>query len=106
MKKILKLAVSQFEIKCYWAPAIFYLSQAIYEAHYPEILYRAIFINCPQYFGMIITMLKPVIAPKTLGKIICYAKMSEWQNDMKDLLDPAQFPERYGGSKISEASKN
>ncbi|XP_037033900.1 SEC14-like protein 2 isoform X1 [Bradysia coprophila] len=75
---------------------------AMYEAHYPEILYRAAFINCPHYFGMFITLLKPVLAPKTLSKIVCYPKMSDWQNDIKELMDPDQIPERYGGTKISE----
>lgn len=63
-------------------------------------MYRAIFINCPQYFGMFITMLKPVIAQKTLGKISCYPKLSEWKKDMNEILDPSQIPQRYGGSKI------
>lgn len=72
----------------------------MYEAHYPEILYRVFFISCPQYFGLFITMLKPILAPKTLGKIICYSQMAEWQKVMKELLDPIDIPERYGGSKI------
>lgn len=79
-----------------------HLLQAIYEAHYPEILKRAAFINCPTYFGMFITMLRPVLAPKTLGKIESYPKMSEWQNEVKEMMDPALIPERYGGTKNRE----
>jgi len=70
-----------------------------YETHYPEILFRAVFVNCPSYFGMFIAMLKPVIAPKTLGKLICYSQMSEWQKDMVELVDPTIIPEQYGGTK-------
>jgi len=69
-----------------------------YEAHYPEILYKGIFINCPSYFGLFISMLKPVIAPKTLGKLVCYSKIADWQKDMVELMDPGIIPEKYGGT--------
>lgn len=78
---------------------IVHLSQAMYEAHYPEILYRAFFINCPSSFGFFMSMLKPVIAPKTMEKITCYSQMSEWQKELQEIMDPTEIPERYGGSK-------
>jgi hypothetical protein len=69
-----------------------------YEIHYPEILYKGVFINCPSYFGLFLTMLKPVMAPKTLGKLECYPKMAEWQKDMVEFLDRDTIPEKYGGT--------
>lgn len=78
---------------------IVHSSQSMYESHYPEILYRAVFINCPQFFGLFMAMLKPILAPKTMGKLTCYSEMSEWQKELKELIDPMQIPEQYGGSK-------
>lgn len=80
--------------------------QSTYEAHYPEVLFRAIFVNCPSYFGMFISLLKPVLAPKTLGKITCFSQMSEWQKELEGWIDPAILPEIYGGTKVDEKVAN
>lgn len=70
-----------------------------YEAYYPEYLHKVIFISCPSYFGMFIGLLRQVIPPKTMEKIKCFSKMSDWQNNINELMDAAQIPERYGGLK-------
>ncbi|CAL8125475.1 unnamed protein product [Orchesella dallaii] len=69
-----------------------------YEAHYPEIMYKAILINVPSYFGIGIAALKQVMAPKTMSKLCSYSTMANWKKDMIEVLDPAILPERYGGT--------
>ncbi|ODM96742.1 SEC14-like protein 5, partial [Orchesella cincta] len=73
-------------------------SAVVYEAHYPEILFKAIFIKCPSYFGTVLNVMKPFLPAKTFGKFFCYSSMEEWKKDMIDLVDPAILPQRYGGT--------
>lgn len=43
-------------------------------------------------------MLKGFIAPRTMGKIVCYSKFGDWQNDIDTYVDPAKIPESFGGT--------
>ncbi|ODN04848.1 CRAL-TRIO domain-containing protein T23G5.2 [Orchesella cincta] len=66
---------------------------AVYEAHYPEILFQCFFLNCPSFFNILLAMLKPILAPKTLGKITCHgSNQSEWEPAVHEVIDPDQLP--------------
>ncbi|ODM96741.1 Patellin-4 [Orchesella cincta] len=69
-----------------------------YEAYYPELLYKAIFLNCPLYFQYMLNMFKSVIAPKTISKFNCYTSVEEWQKDVENFVDPSILPKQYGGT--------
>jgi len=71
---------------------------ATYEAFYPELLYRAVFLNCPFYFHSLLNMFKTVCAPKTIAKFITYTSVEEWQKDIESFVDPGILPEQYGGT--------
>ncbi|CAL8125439.1 unnamed protein product [Orchesella dallaii] len=65
---------------------------SVYEAHYPEVLHKCFFINCPSFFNIVLAMLKPILAPKTLGKITCHgSNMSEWEATVHEVIEPDQL---------------
>ncbi|ODM96729.1 SEC14-like protein 2, partial [Orchesella cincta] len=71
---------------------------ATYEAYYPEVLYKAVFINCPSYFQFFIKLLKPIVAARTLEKFICYPSLDDWKKDVANYMDPSILPEQFGGT--------
>lgn len=73
---------------------------ATYEAHYPEILHKVYFINCPAIFPLFMALLKPIIAPKTLGKITCFSGEEEWGPAFRADIDQDQLGHLYGGRRI------
>ncbi|CAL8125441.1 unnamed protein product [Orchesella dallaii] len=65
---------------------------SVFDAHYPEILYHCFFLNCPSFFNIFLAMLKPVLAPKTLGKITIHgSNMSEWEPAVHEVIEPDQL---------------
>jgi len=72
--------------------------QSVYEAHYPEVLYKAVVLNCPSYFTILCNALKLVTPPKTYSKFTFLSSMDQWKKDMIELMDPAVIPEQYGGT--------
>jgi len=73
---------------------------ATYEAHYPEVLYKAVFINCPAVFPLFMRLLKRIIAPKTVEKIQCYKAREEWEPLLLEEIGEENLGHPYGGKKI------
>ncbi|OXA42567.1 SEC14-like protein 4 [Folsomia candida] len=70
-----------------------------YEAHYPEILFKGLFINCPSIFPLLMGFIKQILAPKTLGKLEIFSgsKNNEWESAVREHVDPEQIGVQYGG---------
>jgi len=72
-----------------------------FEAHYPEILVKCYFINCPSFFPFFFSMLKRVMAPKTIGKMTIFSgKREEWVAKLLEEIDEDQLPSILGGKKV------
>ncbi|ODN04835.1 SEC14-like protein 2 [Orchesella cincta] len=81
----------------------FTYSQLInFAAHYPELLYKCIFINCPGFIGTLMSLLKPLLANKTFQKIEYYGyNREEWENVLYEMIDEDQLPPEFGGTEIT-----
>lgn len=79
-----------------------YTLQSVYEAHYPEVLYKAYIINCPFFMNMIMSLLRTVTAKRTMDKIVVFKSDSDWKGQMETFLDPKIIPEEYGGTLIRQ----
>ncbi|KAJ3542137.1 hypothetical protein NM688_g6003 [Phlebia brevispora] len=71
---------------------------AIFQNHYPEFLFKKLFINVPAFLTWMFWIFKPIISAKT------YAKMSVVGTGqpviaeaMLPLIDAQELPKRYGG---------
>jgi len=73
---------------------------ANFETHYPEIMFRGYFINCPAIFPAMMALLRLFLVPKTLGKITCYGGQNEWGPVLLNDIDADQFSETYGGNRV------
>ncbi|OXA51810.1 SEC14-like protein 4 [Folsomia candida] len=70
-----------------------------YEAHYPEIMYKAVFINCPAIFPLFLSLLKTILAQKTLSKIEMFgSNRDEWEPALDALVEEKERSESFGGS--------
>ncbi|CAL8125563.1 unnamed protein product [Orchesella dallaii] len=73
-----------------------------YEAHYPELLYKCIFINCPVFIGTLMSLIKPLLASKTFQKIEYYGyNREEWENVLYEMIEEDQLPPEFGGIEIT-----
>ncbi|ODN05190.1 SEC14-like protein 2 [Orchesella cincta] len=71
---------------------------AVYEAHYPEILAQAFFLNTNPVFQILFALMKPILAPRTLSKIQCYgSNRSEWEPVVRAAVEEHQIPRQFGG---------
>jgi hypothetical protein len=71
-----------------------------YEAHYPEILYKVYFVNCPAIMPMFMTLLKPLLATKTYAKIQIFGSNRDvWEPVLKEIMDTKMLWTRLGGNK-------
>ncbi|CAL8125555.1 unnamed protein product [Orchesella dallaii] len=78
---------------------------SIYEAYYPEILHSCYFINCPSVISTVLTLLRPVIAPKTMDKIKCIGTDKEaWKAEFNKRFDAEQLRPQFGGTKLDDSS--
>jgi len=65
---------------------------AIYEAHYPEILWHCVFINTTAVFKLLWALMRKILAEKTVGKIQVFGtNRSEWEPVIMELVDTSQF---------------
>lgn len=79
---------------------------SIYEAYYPELLYRGYFINCPALISAVLTLLKPILAPKTMAKIQCFGTdRSQWKEEILKQVEANQLRMQFGGD-MKETSIN
>ncbi len=78
---------------------------ALYEAYFPEILYRCYFINCPSLISTVLMLLKPVIAPRTMDKIKCFGTDKKaWTEELLQIIDADQLRPQFGGIKNDDNS--
>jgi hypothetical protein len=71
---------------------------AVYEAHYPEILGECFFVNTNTVFQAFFALMKPILAPKTLGKIKCYGtSRKDWEEAVRSVIEETQIPRQFGG---------
>jgi len=76
----------------------------IYEAHYPEIIGRAFFINTNPVFSSLFKLIKPLMAARTLEKIEIYGtNKEEWSGPVLELIAKEQLLPQHGGTKIHGA---
>ena len=57
--------------------------------HYPERMGVTLIINAPRAFGVVWSVVKPWLDPKTAEKIKIYASESQWRAAVDDLLGPS-----------------
>jgi len=70
----------------------------MYEAYYPEILHTAYFINCPFFISKILSLVRPIIAPKTMNKIKCLGGKDQWSEPILAAISPDQIRPQFGGT--------
>lgn len=64
----------------------------IYEAHYPEILCRCFFVNCPSFFNILLAMIKQLLAQRTYEKISVHGSNREqWEASCRKIIDVDQL---------------
>lgn len=64
----------------------------VYEAHYPEILCKCFFVNCPSFFGVLLQMIKNLLAERTYKKISVHgSNQVEWETACKEYFDEEQL---------------
>lgn len=65
--------------------------------HYPERVWRTIIVNAPSVFGVIWTIVSPLLEPNVREKITVLR--SSYKDTLRDLIDPDDLPVEYGQSK-------
>jgi len=77
---------------------------AVYEAHHPEILAHAFFINSTSVFQLLWGLMKKILAEKTVGKIQVYGtNRKEWEPAILKLVDRDQIKyDLREGSQVSD----
>lgn len=64
--------------------------------HYPERVWKTLIINAPSIFGIIWTIVSPLLEPNVREKIsVC---RHNYQDTLRELVDPANLPVEYGGT--------
>lgn len=64
--------------------------------HYPERVWRTIIINAPSVFGVIWSIVSPLLEPNVREKITVLR--SSYQDTLRELIDPDNLPVEYGGN--------
>jgi len=65
---------------------------SVYEAHYPEILHEAFFINCTPVFQMFFVLMKKVLAERTIGKIRVFGtNKNDWLPEIHKKINPQEI---------------
>mmetsp|Transcript_12703 Transcript_12703/g.19055 ORF Transcript_12703/g.19055 Transcript_12703/m.19055 type:complete len:1128 (+) Transcript_12703:51-3434(+) len=64
--------------------------------NYPERVWRTIIINAPSVFGVIWTIVSPLLEPNVREKITVLR--SNYKDHLRELVDPDDLPVEYGGN--------
>ena len=64
--------------------------------HYPERVWKTIIVNAPSIFGVIWTIVSPLLEPNVREKITVLR--SNFKDTLRDLIDPDDLPAEYGGN--------
>lgn len=65
---------------------------------FPETLHCLLIINAPSWFGLIWSVIKKLIDPRTASKIEVFTNSKVGIARMNELIDETQIPSDYGGS--------
>ncbi|KAF7794412.1 hypothetical protein EIP86_005546 [Pleurotus ostreatoroseus] len=70
----------------------------IFQNHYPEFLFKKLFIHVPAFLTWMFWIFKPIISAKTYAKMsVVGTSQSEISQAMLPLIDAKELPKRYGG---------
>ncbi|XP_042149773.1 SEC14-like protein 2 [Ixodes scapularis] len=72
---------------------------SVYEAHYPEILEKALVINAPSFFPLVWRIVRPFLSQRTVDKVLIFAK-DGWREIMRDTFEPERLPKHWGGDML------
>mmetsp|Transcript_6409 Transcript_6409/g.26973 ORF Transcript_6409/g.26973 Transcript_6409/m.26973 type:complete len:168 (+) Transcript_6409:1916-2419(+) len=64
--------------------------------HYPERVWKTIIVNAPSVFGVIWTIVSPLLEPNVREKITVLRK--DFKDTLRDLIDVDDLPVDYGGT--------
>eukprot|EP00584_Thalassiosira_punctigera_P006403 CAMPEP_0172531302 /NCGR_PEP_ID=MMETSP1067-20121228/4765_1 /TAXON_ID=265564 ORGANISM="Thalassiosira punctigera, Strain Tpunct2005C2" /NCGR_SAMPLE_ID=MMETSP1067 /ASSEMBLY_ACC=CAM_ASM_000444 /LENGTH=632 /DNA_ID=CAMNT_0013315667 /DNA_START=193 /DNA_END=2091 /DNA_ORIENTATION=+ len=64
---------------------------------FPETLHCLLIINAPSWFGLIWSVVKKLIDPRTASKIEVFTSTKNGDKRMRELIDESQLPSEYGG---------
>jgi len=80
-----------------WRPGLLLWNEfmQVEEMHYPEIVNKGLFVNCPRIFNTIYAFCKPFIDPNTRDKLEVLG--SNFKEKLKDLVSEDTLLESYGG---------
>jgi len=89
-----------------WKPGLLLWNEfmQVEEMHYPEIVNKGYFINCPRIFGTIYAFCKPFIDPNTRDKLDILG--SNWKERLKEIIPEHALLEEYGGKVKRSECKN
>ncbi|XP_021950033.1 putative SEC14-like protein 6 [Folsomia candida] len=66
------------------------------EQNYPEILQSLIIVNAPWMFSIAFSFIKPILSPKTLGKIQVFnSEREKWLPALRQLMPDSAIPSDY-----------
>lgn len=79
-------------MKAFIPKCIYFIYLFLSIAHYPEILFRCVFINCPGFFGILLGMIKQLLAQRTYEKISVHGSdRKEWELKCREIIDVDQL---------------
>jgi len=64
---------------------------------FPETLHCLLIMNAPSWFGLIWSVAKKLIDPRTASKIEVFTSAKSGDKRMNELIDKSQIPSNYGG---------
>jgi hypothetical protein len=67
-------------------------------ASFPETLHCLLIINAPSWFGLVWSVIRKLIDPRTASKIEVFTSSKKGIARMRDLIDDSQIPSDYGGT--------
>jgi phosphatidylinositol transfer protein SFH5 len=74
-------------------------ASTIFQAHYPEMLYKKYFVNVPTFMSWIFWLFKPLLSAQTIAKMSVVGKGPDAiGKELLVIIDAAELPERYGGT--------
>jgi hypothetical protein len=61
---------------------------------------KSFFKSAPAVFSVLFNLMKPLMTARTLNKIkIFSADRKKWEPEIRNIIDPAEIRERFGGTK-------
>ena len=71
--------------------------------HSPERVWRTIVINAPAAFGVVWSIVSPLLEPQVRAKVTVLR--SDYASTLRELVDPASLPKAFGGDDECEVGE-